>query len=66
MLYVAAAVPWAGPCHADLAENDILDISDVLAFLVGFAAADPIADMTEPRGVHDICDVIQYMTFYGA
>lgn len=64
MLNVAAAVAWDGPCHADLAENDVLDINDVLAFLVGFAAADPIADMAEPRGVHDISDVLQFLQFF--
>lgn len=66
MLNVAAAVAWDGPCHADLAENDVLDINDVLAFLVGFAAADPIADMAEPRGVHDISDVLQFLQFFAA
>jgi len=66
MLNVEAAVAWAGPCHADLAEDDILDISDVLAFLTGFGAGDPHSDMAEPRGVFDISDVIQFLTFFGS
>ncbi len=66
MLNVEAAVAWVGPCHADLVENDVLDINDVLAFLVGFAAGDPYSDMAEPRGVFDISDVLMFLQFFAA
>eukprot|EP00913_Durusdinium_trenchii_P006223 g5835.t1 len=66
LLNVAAAVAWDGPCHADLAEDDALDISDVLAFLTLFAAQDPDADFAEPRGSFDISDVLAFLGYFAA
>ncbi len=65
MLNVAAAVEWEGPCHADLLEDDVLNIGDVLAFLTAFAAGDPIADFASPRGLHDISDVLAFLRYFG-
>lgn len=42
---------------ADLADpRGILDLSDVDAFIIAFAAGDPIADLVEPFGVVDLSD----------
>ncbi len=65
MLNVAAAVAWEGPCHADLLEDDVLNIGDVLAFLTAFSVGDPHADFAAPRGVHDISDVLAFLQYFG-
>jgi len=55
-----------GPtCFADLDDSGALDFSDVLAFVVAFAAQDPDADLGEPAGVFDFTDVSAFLTLFG-
>ncbi len=55
------------PCAADLAEPfGQLDFSDVVAFLVAFAAMDPDADLAAPLGQFDFSDVVAFLTIFGA
>lgn len=52
---------------ADLAEPfNILDFSDVVAFLAAFGAMDPIADFALPEGVFDFSDVAAFLTEFAA
>lgn len=45
-------------CSADLAAPfDVLDLSDINAFIVAFLAQDPVADLATPLGVWDLNDV---------
>jgi glucose/arabinose dehydrogenase len=62
---VAAGNPPACGCNAaDLAEPfDVLDLSDVQAFVSGFVGQDPIADLAAPFGVWDLSDL---QAFVGA
>ncbi len=57
-----------GSCsEADLAKPyNVLDFSDVLAFLTAFAGMDPAADLAEPFGSFDFSDVIAFLTAFGA
>lgn len=57
-----------GPCNdADLAEPfDVLDFSDVLAFLTGFGSMDPAADLAPPFGTWDFTDVLSFLGAFGA
>lgn len=49
-------------CSADLAAPfDILDLSDINAFIVAFLAQDPAADLATPLGVWDLNDVGQFV-----
>ena len=57
MLDVLAAVEWTGPCFADLNDDDVLDLADVQAFIVGFTTGDEEADFVGPRGVWDLGDL---------
>ena len=60
-----SAVP--GGCNdADLAEPyDVLDFSDVLAFLTAFGGMDPAADLAAPFGTFDFSDVIAFLGAFG-
>ncbi len=59
-----ATAGWDG-CPADLAEPfGQLDFSDVIAFLVAFAAMDPSVDCAEPFGQFDFSDVIEFLTLF--
>ncbi len=54
--------PVLGCNDADLAEPyDVLDYSDVSAFLVAFANADDMADMAPDYGVMDYSDVLMFL-----
>lgn len=54
-------------CPADIARPyGTLDIDDVLTFLNGFAAQDPIADVAPPAGVWDIDDVLFFLNSFAA
>ena len=51
---------------ADLVEPyGILDFGDVLAFLTGFGAGDPVSDLSEPLGIFDFDDVLAFLTAFG-
>ncbi len=63
---VSLPVPGA-QCLADLAAPfGQLDFSDVLAFLLAFAAEDPAADLGAPTGVFDFSDVTAFLTAFSA
>ena len=61
-------VPAPAGCNAaDLAEPfDVLDFSDVVAFLTAFGAMDPDADLAAPAGVFDFSDVVAFLGAFGA
>lgn len=49
-------------CSADLAAPfDILDLSDIGAFINAFLSMDPVADVATPLGVWDLADVAQFV-----
>lgn len=49
-------------CSADLAAPfDILDLSDINAFITAFLSMDPVADVATPLGVWDLADVSQFV-----
>ncbi len=53
--------------EADLAEPfDVLDFSDVIAFLGAFGAMDSAADLAAPFGTFDFSDVIAFLAAFGA
>ncbi len=55
------------PCCADMAEPlGVLDFSDVLAFLTGFATMSELVDCAEPFGVLDFSDIFQFLVDFGA
>lgn len=49
------------PCYADLNEDDVLDLSDVAAFVGAFTTGLPAADIAEPFGVYDLADVTLFV-----
>ncbi len=52
--------------EADLAEPfDVLDFSDVVAFLGAFGAMDPAADLAAPFGTFDFSDVVAFLGAFG-
>ncbi len=52
---------------ADLAEPfNVLDFSDVIAFLAAFGAMDPAADLAAPFGTFDFSDVVAFLGAFGA
>ncbi len=61
-------VPAPAGCNAaDLAEPfDVLDFSDVVAFLTAFGSMDPAADVAPPTGVFDFSDVVAFLGAFGA
>ncbi len=62
-VFLATVPPCSG---ADLAEPfGQLDFSDVVAFLVAFAAMAPEADLAEPVGQWDFSDVIVFLGLFG-
>ena len=68
VVHAYALIPVAGGCNdADLAEPyDVLDFSDVVAFLGAFAGSDGAADLAEPFGVWDFSDVVAFLGAFGA
>jgi hypothetical protein len=60
--------PAPGGCNAaDLAEPfNVLDFSDVVAFLTAFGAMDPGADLAPPTGVFDFSDVVAFLGAFGS
>lgn len=53
--------------RADIAEPcGVLDLQDILAFITGFAAQDPIADFEEPFGIFDLADIVSFVTIFNA
>lgn len=51
--------------RADIAEPcGVLDLQDILAFITGFSAQDPIADFAEPFGVFDLADIVSFVTIF--
>lgn len=61
------AVPYRGPCAADLAEpRGVLDFFDIAAFLAAFSAGDAAADYAQPFGVFDFFDVSAYLARFSA
>ncbi|MCA9297856.1 MAG: hypothetical protein KDA28_02250, partial [Phycisphaerales bacterium] len=53
-----------GPvCLADIDENDVLDIFDVLGYLGRFDADDPRADLTLD-GTLDVFDVLEFLALF--
>ncbi|GJM19535.1 MAG: hypothetical protein DHS20C14_17480 [Phycisphaeraceae bacterium] len=57
LLNVQDAVAWTGPCFADLAEDDLLNVDDINAFITLFLAGDEHVDLAEPRGVLNVNDI---------
>ena len=59
-------------CHVPCAQADlgepfgVLDITDVLEFLIAFAAQDPAADLAPSFGVLDADDVIAFLNSFAA
>lgn len=43
----------------------VLDFSDVVVFLTGFAAMDPVADLAAPFGSFDFSDVAAFLSAFG-
>lgn len=54
-------------CNADMAHPfGILDFSDIIDFLIDFAAGEPTADIADPPGVYDFSDVVAYLELFGS
>jgi len=55
-----------GPCNAaDLSEPfEILDLSDINAFIAGFTSQDSIADLAAPFGVFDLSDINAFVAAF--
>ena len=54
------------PCPADVAPPaGVLDLADIGAFVSGFVAADPIADL-DPDGVFDLADITAFLASFNA
>ncbi len=52
---------------ADFAEPfNVLDFSDVVAFLTALGAMDPQADLAPPFGVFDFSDIVAFLAAFGA
>lgn len=60
--------PEPSGCNiADMSEPyDVLDFSDVVAFLGAFAAMDSSADLSSPLGVFDFSDVVAFLGAFGS
>lgn len=65
-VYEVQATP--APCNAaDMAiPFDLLDFSDVVAFLSAFGAMSPAADLAPPVGAFDFSDVVAFLGAFGA
>ncbi|MFI4897775.1 MAG: GC-type dockerin domain-anchored protein, partial [Phycisphaerales bacterium JB059] len=52
-------------CPADIAEPfNVLDFTDVIAFLGAFGAAEPEADLAPPFTVFDFSDILEFLAFF--
>ena len=61
------ALPMKGCNDADLAEPfDVLDFSDVVAFLSAFGSMNADADLAAPFGTFDFSDVVAFLGAFGA
>jgi hypothetical protein len=49
------------PCHADMNDDDVLDLADVNAFVAAFMAGEASADIAAPFGVFDLADVLLFV-----
>jgi hypothetical protein len=59
---IGGFVVESGICAADLAPPfDLLDLSDINAFVIGFLAEDPVSDLATPLGVWDLEDVALFV-----
>lgn len=58
--------PMGGSCNAaDLAEPfEILDLSDISAFIDGFTNQLPVADLAEPFGIFDLSDIGAFVSAF--
>lgn len=67
LLYVGYFLDAQGCNDADIAEPfDILDLSDISAFITGFTTQDPIADLAAPEGVFDLADISAFIAAFTA
>ena len=67
VFYEADRVLLVYTCTGDFAPPyDVLDFSDVIAFLTAFSSGDPIGDLAPPLGVFDFSDVIAFLTAFGS
>jgi hypothetical protein len=67
LFYESDRVLLVYTCDGDFAPPyDVLDFSDVLAFLAAFSAGDPLVDLATPLGVFDFSDVIAFLSAFGA
>ncbi len=67
VFYEADHVLLVYTCTGDFAPPyDVLDFSDVIAFLTAFSTGDPIVDLAPPMGVFDFSDIIAFLTAFGA
>ena len=48
------------PCPSDLNGDGLLDFLDISAFLIGFAALDPVADFNDD-GLFDFLDISAFL-----
>ena len=55
-----------GACPADLEQDGVLDLADLVAFVSAFTSADPLADFAEPEGVFDLADLVAFVTAFNA
>lgn len=67
MDWIATNIPVPpGRCPADLNDDGLLDLADVLAFAIAFLNLDPIADSAEPYGLFDLADIIAFVVEFNA
>ena len=67
VFYEADRVVLVHTCNGDFAPPyDVLDFSDVIAFLTFFGTGNPIVDLAPPFGGFDFSDIIAFLTSFGA
>jgi hypothetical protein len=63
---VVILVGAGNPCPVDFDGNGILDLADITAFITGFTANDPLADLAEPFGQFDLADIVAFVAAFNA
>ncbi len=54
------------PCPADMNDDGLLDLTDIVLFVTAFLAQDPAADLSPPVCLHDLNDVTTFIVLFQA
>lgn len=53
-------------CPADLTNDGLLDLADVIVFVTAFTSGDLVVDLAEPHGLLDLADIVAFASAFNA